>query len=63
MSYNQSCVHGFSLAVDALKSVVLATAVVDKRLSVDEAVAMARMELEFQVGMVLYYAKLVSGTF
>ena len=39
------------IVLDALKSVVLATAVVDRRLSVEEAVALARMELEFQVGV------------
>ena len=49
MSYSDNCVYGFTFGVDAIKSIVLMCAVVDRRLTVDEAVKLGRLELEVQV--------------
>lgn len=49
MSYDTTAIHGFVHAVDTLKSVVLALACVDRRVSVNEAVHLARLEEEFQL--------------
>ena len=48
MSYSEEALHGFSFAVDALKSLILATACVERRLSISEAVSLARLELSVQ---------------
>ncbi len=49
LSYSLESVHGISFGADALKSVLLMFAVVDKRLTVKEAVSLARLETNFQV--------------
>ena len=40
---------GFVFAVDTLKSVILAFACIDQRISVDKAVTLARLEEEYQL--------------
>jgi len=40
---------GYLQAVDCLKSFVIATTVIDRELSVEQAVDLARLEQEFQV--------------
>lgn len=49
MSYNDAAMQGFMYATDTLKSVVLTLACVDKRISVEKAVALTRLEEEFQL--------------
>ena len=41
-------IQGFTFGVDAVKSLVLMAAVVDKKLTVEQAVNMSRLELNFQ---------------
>lgn len=48
-SYNDEAMHGFVFAVDTLKSLLLAFACVDKHISVERAVHLARLEEEFQL--------------
>ncbi len=43
------CLHAFSFGVDAIKSLVLMSAVVERRLTVEEAVDLARLEVQVQV--------------
>ena len=50
LSLSLDALHGFATGVDALKSVVLMSGVVDKIISVEDAVKLARLELEVQVG-------------
>lgn len=49
LSYNDTSMHGFLYAVDTLKSVILALACVDKRISVEKAVELSRLEEEYQL--------------
>ena len=49
LSLSLDALHGFATGVDALKSVVLMSGVVDKIVSVEDAVKLARLELEVQV--------------
>ena len=49
LSLSLDALHGFATGVDALKSVVLMSGVVDKIISIDDAVKLARLELEVQV--------------
>ncbi|XP_067621073.1 ATP synthase mitochondrial F1 complex assembly factor 2 [Eurosta solidaginis] len=49
LSHSEDVLFGFIFAVDTLKSVVLAFATIDQRISVDKAVALARLEEEYQV--------------
>lgn len=49
-SYDLAALHGFTYAVDTLKSIVLAFAVVKQRISIEKAVLLARLEEEFQMG-------------
>lgn len=49
LSYNDSTMHGFLYAVDTLKSVILTLACVDKRVSVEKAVELSRLEEEYQL--------------
>ena len=49
LSLSLDALHGFASGVDALKSVVLMSGVVDKIISVEDAVKLARLELEVQV--------------
>ena len=51
LSFSDDALHGFATGVDAIKSVILMSAVVDKIISVEDAVKLARLELEVQVGM------------
>ncbi|EDW02852.1 ATP synthase mitochondrial F1 complex assembly factor 2 [Drosophila grimshawi] len=48
-SYNLETLHGFVFAVDTLKSIVLACAVIEQMLSVERAVALSRLEEEYQL--------------
>uniref|UniRef100_A0A1A9WZH0 ATP synthase mitochondrial F1 complex assembly factor 2 n=1 Tax=Glossina brevipalpis TaxID=37001 RepID=A0A1A9WZH0_9MUSC len=48
MSHEEEVLHGFVFAVDTLKSLVLAFATIDQHLAVDKAVALARLEEEYQ---------------
>ena len=48
MSYSMESLQGFAFSVDALKSLILALACVERRLSVSEAVTLARLELAVQ---------------
>lgn len=48
LSYNYRAINGFSFGVDSIKSLILTTALVDRRLTVDEAVKLSRLELETQ---------------
>jgi len=48
LSLSLDALHGFATGVDALKSVVLMSGVVDKIISVEDAVKLARLELEVQ---------------
>ena len=48
LSYNFEAVHGFTFGIDAIKSILLMCAVVDKRLTVTEAVNLSRLETTFQ---------------
>jgi len=50
LSYNFEAVQGFCFGVDAIKSILLMSAVADKRLTVGEAVRLSRLELEYQTG-------------
>lgn len=49
MSYNDAAMRGLMYATDTLKSLVLTLACVDKRISVEKAVALTRLEEEFQL--------------
>ena len=49
MSYDEVAMHGFVFAVDVLKSLILTMACVDKHITVEEAVKLARLEEEFQI--------------
>ncbi|XP_068154790.1 ATP synthase mitochondrial F1 complex assembly factor 2 [Drosophila tropicalis] len=48
-SYNLETLHGFIFAVDTLKSIVLACAVIEQQITVEKAVALARLEEEYQL--------------
>ncbi|XP_066593391.1 ATP synthase mitochondrial F1 complex assembly factor 2 isoform X2 [Prorops nasuta] len=48
VSYNYSSVHGILCGVDALKSVILTLATIDRKINVEEAVKLSRLEEEFQ---------------
>ncbi|XP_063232897.1 ATP synthase mitochondrial F1 complex assembly factor 2 [Bacillus rossius redtenbacheri] len=50
LSYNMWAVHGFSFAVENLKSLILTLCCVDRHISVEEAVLLSRLEEEFQAG-------------
>ena len=50
MSLSFNCVQGFALGVDAAKSLILMSALVERRITVEEAVGLARLEVDFQVG-------------
>jgi len=47
-SYNTEGLQGFAFCVDALKSLILAVACVERRLTVSEAVSLARLEVSVQ---------------
>ncbi|CAD6999897.1 ATP synthase mitochondrial F1 complex assembly factor 2 [Ceratitis capitata] len=48
LSHSEDVLFGFIYAVDTLKSVLLAFATIDQRITVDKAVALARLEEEYQ---------------
>lgn len=48
LSYDEASLHAFVYAVDTLKSVILTCACIDRFLSVEKAVLLARLEEEFQ---------------
>jgi len=48
MSYSWTALQGFSFGVEAIKSLILGLAVLERRLTVEEAVKLTRLELEFQ---------------
>lgn len=48
-SYDFWTLSGLMFAVETVKSLILATACVDRRLSVEEGVRLASLETEFQV--------------
>ncbi|KAH8314059.1 hypothetical protein KR067_004750 [Drosophila pandora] len=48
-SYSLETLHGFVFAVDTLKSIILACAVIEQMLPVEKAVALARLEEEYQL--------------
>ena len=50
ISQSQEALYGFVFAVESLKSVVLALAVMDGRVGVEEAVNLSRLEVDYQVG-------------
>lgn len=50
LSYNFASVHGTLVAVEALKSVILTTACIERQISVEKAVLLARLEEEYQSG-------------
>ncbi|XP_075149187.1 ATP synthase mitochondrial F1 complex assembly factor 2 homolog l(2)k14505 [Haematobia irritans] len=49
LSHAEEVLHGFVFAIDSLKSVVLAFAAIDQRISVDKAVTLSRLEEEYQL--------------
>lgn len=49
MSYDDSTMHAFYYAVETVKSVILTLACVDKHISVERAVALSRLEEEYQL--------------
>ncbi|KAL7739501.1 hypothetical protein ACLKA6_003946 [Drosophila palustris] len=48
-SFSLETLHGYIFAVDTLKSIVLACAVIEQQINVDKAVALARLEEEYQL--------------
>lgn len=49
LSYGEGSMHAFNYAVDTLKSVILTLACVEKRISVEKAVTLSRLEEEYQL--------------
>ncbi|XP_043274448.1 ATP synthase mitochondrial F1 complex assembly factor 2 [Venturia canescens] len=49
VSYSEAALQGFLYSVDTLKSVILTMAVCDRKISVEEAVSLSRLEEEFQI--------------
>ena len=49
ISQRLESLYGFVFAVESLKSVILALAVMDGRLGVEEAVSLSRLEVDYQV--------------
>lgn len=48
-SYDDISMHGFVYAVDTIKSVILAIACLDQRITVEDAVRLSRLEEEYQL--------------
>jgi len=48
LSYDWNAIQGISFGVDAIKSLILTLAVIDRRLTVSQAVKLSRLELECQ---------------
>ncbi|XP_053207992.1 ATP synthase mitochondrial F1 complex assembly factor 2-like [Panonychus citri] len=51
LSYNQWSLHGIYSITESLKSVILTLALIDKKISVNEAVSLSRLELEYQTSI------------
>lgn len=49
MSYNFEAIHGFKFGVDTIKSVILTLAASENVIKVEEAVALSRLEEEYQI--------------
>lgn len=49
-SYNEAALNGFMFAVDTIKSVILTCACMDRFITVEKAVLLARLEEEYQLG-------------
>ncbi|XP_040581923.1 ATP synthase mitochondrial F1 complex assembly factor 2 [Lepeophtheirus salmonis] len=47
-SYPFEAIHGLRFGVDAVKSLIIALSVLEKRVSIDQAIGLARLELEYQ---------------
>ena len=56
MSYNFEAVHGFTFGIDAIKSLLLMTAIADKKINVEEAVKLSRLEVDYQVIILTIFA-------
>jgi len=54
LSYSFNAVQGFTFGVDALKSLILMSAIVEHKLSVEHAVQLTRLETQFQVRKILF---------
>ncbi|KAI5704520.1 hypothetical protein M8J76_013934 [Diaphorina citri] len=50
LSYNFETVMGVNFAVETLKSIVLTLACIDRKLSIEEAVHLSKLEEEYQIG-------------
>ncbi|XP_062128222.1 ATP synthase mitochondrial F1 complex assembly factor 2-like [Drosophila sulfurigaster albostrigata] len=48
-SFSLDTLHGYTFAVDTLKSIVLACAVIEQQISVEKAVTLSRLEEEYQL--------------
>lgn len=49
LSYSWAAINGLSFGVDAVKSLILGLAVLERRVTVEEAVKLTRLELDFQL--------------
>lgn len=49
LCYNFEAVHGFSFGTDAIKSIILMFAIVEKKLTVEQAVNLSGLETDFQI--------------
>lgn len=49
LSYSWAAINGLSFGVDAVKSLILGLAVLERRVTVEEAVKLSRIELDFQI--------------
>lgn len=49
-SYNETALHGFMFAVGTIKSLILTCACVDRFITIEKAVLLARLEEEYQLG-------------
>lgn len=48
-SYDLEALHGFTYAVDTLKSIILTFALIKQHISVEKAVLLSRLEEEYQM--------------
>ena len=49
--YDIACFAGYTHCVENLKSLIIATCLMNRQISVDEAVYCSRLELEYQVSV------------
>ena len=52
MQYDLTNIVGYWQAVETVKSFIIATALLDRHLEVEKAVALSRLEQEFQVSLI-----------